>query len=368
MTKSILLFSELAPQDYQQIEPTNPCVPSPCGANARCESVGNSHACACLPNFFGSPPNCRPECMIHSDCASNKACIRNKCSDPCPGACGLNAICNVFNHIPVCTCTDGYTGNPFSNCYPAPPPPSNEMIFYSTKLIQTKSIVLMLLPLWSLEDEIPQDKCNPNPCGPNSVCNDGVCTCSPEFFGDPYSGCRPECVLNSDCARDRACLRSKCVDPCPGTCASNALCNVINHVPMCSCPTGMEGNAFTQCRPIQDTPLNHQPCRPSPCGPNSQCREINGQAVCSCVPGYRGSPPTCHPECTVNSDCPSNRACANQKCIDPCPGACGVNAECRVVNHNPVCTCIPRYTGNALVNCHQIGTHRAQCSRSLIVH
>lgn len=160
-------------------------------------------------------------------------------------------------------------------------------------------------------------------------------------------------MLNSDCPRDKACIRSKCVDPCPGTCASNAICTVLNHVPMCSCPSGMEGNAFVQCRPVQYAPEEYNGCRPSPCGPLSQCREINNQAVCSCLPGYYGSPPTCHPECVVDSDCARDKACSNQKCVDPCD--CGINAECRVSNHRAVCNCRPRYTGNALVQCHPIG-------------
>lgn len=70
-----------------------------------------------------------------------------------------------------------------------------------------------------------------------------------------------------------------------------------------------------------------RPCHPSPCGPNSQCREINGQGVCSCIQGYIGSPPSCRPECVINSECPSNEACINQKCGDPCPGACGQSGE-----------------------------------------
>lgn len=66
-------------------------------------------------------------------------------------------------------------------------------------------------------------------------------------------GCRPECVLNSECPRNRACINRKCVDPCIGVCAQNAVCDVINHLPMCSCPHGMEGNALIQCRPVQRT-------------------------------------------------------------------------------------------------------------------
>lgn len=204
------------------------------------------------------------------------------------------------------------------------------------------------------QEPVPHDPCYPSPCGPNAQCNDGVCTCLPEYHGDPYSGCRPECVLNSDCPRDKACLRNKCIDPCPGTCALNAVCEVNNHIPMCTCPPGTEGNAFVACQPVMHEPP-HNPCHPSPCGPNSQCREINGQAVCSCILGYIGSPPTCHPECVVNSDCPQNQACSNQKCRDPCPGTCGINARCSVLNHNPICTCPSRYTGDPFIRCQPIG-------------
>lgn len=97
------------------------------------------------------------------------------------------------------------------------------------------------------------DPCATSPCGANAKCIDGACTCLDEYFGDPYAGCRPECILNTDCVLTKACVRNKCVDPCIGTCGQNALCNIYNHVPMCSCPLGMSGNAFVLCSPIQGT-------------------------------------------------------------------------------------------------------------------
>lgn len=96
------------------------------------------------------------------------------------------------------------------------------------------------------------------------------------------------------------------------------------------------------------------PCNPSPCGPNSQCKEINGQAVCSCLPNYSGSPPQCRPECVSSTECPLNKACVNQKCVDPCPGVCGLNAKCQVVNHSPICSCSAGFTGDPFTRCFDI--------------
>jgi hypothetical protein len=97
--------------------------------------------------------------------------------------------------------------------------------------------------------------------------------------------------------------------------------------------------------------IRRDPCSPSPCGPNSQCREVNRQPVCSCLPNYIGSPPSCRPECVVSSECPSDKACVNQKCRDPCPNTCGVGAQCTVKNHNPICACPAGYTGDPFVRC-----------------
>lgn len=97
----------------------------------------------------------------------------------------------------------------------------------------------------------PVDKCNPSPCGMNAQCNQGQCTCFPEYFGDPYSVCRPECIINTDCPRDRSCIGHKCKDPCLGTCGNKAICQVVNHLPMCSCPRNMTGNAFLSCDTIR---------------------------------------------------------------------------------------------------------------------
>lgn len=63
------------------------------------------------------PPDCRPECVVSAECSQDKACQNLKCIDPCPGTCGSNARCQVLNHNPICSCTSGYTGDPFLRCF-----------------------------------------------------------------------------------------------------------------------------------------------------------------------------------------------------------------------------------------------------------
>lgn len=153
-----------------------------------------------------------------------------------------------------------------------------------------------------------------------------------------------------------ACIKERCKDPCPGSCGPNAFCLVIKHSPTCQCQIGYSGDPFVGCTIIpikQET--ERKPCDPSPCGANAICKERNGAGSCTCLPEYFGDPYTvCKPECVTNIDCPSNKACLNNKCKDPCYGICGINAECRVSNHAPICSCYEGYTGNPSASCHQI--------------
>lgn len=203
--------------------PTDPCQPSPCGPNAQCRVVGDSPSCSCLPEFIGTPPYCKPECVSNSECSTHLACINQKCKDPCPGTCGLNAECRVISHTPNCICIIGYEGDPFTQC----------------RLVQQLVVQEHLSP------------CSPSPCGANAVCKEqngaGSCTCLPDYIGNPYEGCRPECVLNSDCPATKACISKKCQDPCPGVCGQNAYCQVVNHLPSCNCAPGYTGDPFRIC-------------------------------------------------------------------------------------------------------------------------
>lgn len=204
---------------------------------------------------------------------------------------------------------------------------------------------------------IPVNPCQPSPCGPYSECRvsgqSPSCSCNRGFIGAPPN-CRPECVSNSECPTQFACINQKCKDPCSGTCGQNAECRVVSHTPNCKCALNYIGDPFTSClpQPIPVVQEQRTPCIPSPCGANAQCREQNGAGACVCLPDYVGNPyEGCRPECVLNSDCPSDRACIRNKCQDPCPGTCGRNAECQVINHLPSCSCLQGFTGDPFRYC-----------------
>jgi hypothetical protein len=94
-----------------------PCDPSPCGFNAICKEYNGAGSCTCKPDYFGDPyVGCKPECVGNSECPSHQACINNKCGNPCPGPCGVNAECRVHNHYTVCLCMEGFEGDPLKKC------------------------------------------------------------------------------------------------------------------------------------------------------------------------------------------------------------------------------------------------------------
>ena len=150
----------------------------------------------------------------------------------------------------MCVCKPGYTGDPFTECiieqrknnFPL-------LVKHNYELLIVNSIILTAI---IIENRTP---CIPSPCGSNAVCKEqngaGSCTCLSEYIGNPYEGCRPECTVNSDCISSLACIRSKCQNPCPGTCGSNTECQVINHIPMCTCVSGYTGDPFRYCSLIR---------------------------------------------------------------------------------------------------------------------
>ncbi|GFR23990.1 papilin, partial [Trichonephila clavata] len=56
--------------------------------------------------------------------------------------------------------------------------------------------------------------------------------------------------------------------------------------------------------------------------------------------------------CTSHSDCSSTQVCFKNQCQFACRlGMCGIDAECRVINHVAQCRCPPGYKGDPHVRC-----------------
>ena len=57
-------------------------------------------------------------CDNNDECPGHTACQNRLCVNPCAydDPCSENAFCQVINHSPVCTCPDGYIGDPTIEC------------------------------------------------------------------------------------------------------------------------------------------------------------------------------------------------------------------------------------------------------------
>lgn len=101
------------------------------------------------------------------------------------------------------------------------------------------------------------------------------------------------------------------------------------------------------------------PCNPSPCGHNAECTMLRGRALCRCPSPLQGDPViSCDHRCRRTSDCPKHQVCYNRNntCVDPCliyDTGCGVNAVCKVSNHQPSCYCPPGYSGSPYSRCYK---------------
>jgi len=371
--------------------PYDPCYTEPCGENAECRANNDDvPVCSCPFGYEGNPlVRCtKAECIKSSDCSRHLACQKQKCIDPCdiPSICGTGAECEVRNHQPVCSCGKGMTGDPFQSCRPLQhcnPSPCGEN---TNCRVENDRAVCSCIdnyigdPLRGCRAECIQDRdcpsdktcrqnrcsnpCAYNACGENAYCNvrnNRVdCTCPEFFLGDARSRCYAECTAHEDCSPHQACFELKCIDPCVDACGTNAICKVVNHKPICSCPKDYTGHPFESCRPFTDADL----CEPNPCGTKAVCtpgtdrRTNEKRPVCTCPDTFIGNPLlSCTPgECTRPSDCGDNETCYQYKCQNACVTAtgsvCGEGAECNVRNHAPVCSCPRGYTGNALEACY----------------
>lgn len=150
-------------------------------------------------------------------------------------------------------------------------------------------------------------------------------------------------------------------------CASNAICSALDHKAQCNCPEMLpDGNPYSYCYKIElesipecqfdgDCPSQmaciddtcSNPClKLTPCTSSSQCRVLDSlpvrTMVCECLNGVPDSRGECRKLPTVKTGCESDDECSeNESCI---------NQQCR----NP-CDCAPGAQCNVI-------RHRPICS------
>ncbi|XP_047739046.1 uncharacterized protein LOC108675679 isoform X4 [Hyalella azteca] len=330
-------------------------------------------------------PPIEPECRVNDDCSNELACIELRCQNPCAlyDNCASNAECFVNQHRPVCSCPDGYQGNPNVFCFIAGCRDNSDC------LAQEACI-----------NEDCRDPCTLQTCGVNALCRadkrKAVCYCPEKYSGDPYVLCsRPECQSDPECPSWLACIKQECNDPC--NCGPGALCRVINHRPQCSCPLDHTGDPHVQCSPL---PLEGRPAAdcetdgdcPSktacfqgvckdpcveikPCGRNTVCGVVDTlpyrTMTCVCLEDHIGNAyeecrlkPRDPAGCTSDDECGVSEVCRNRQCLDLCSvlKPCAPEAICEVIDKKPKCTCPPGYIGNANVNCYLIPAAEPQCT------
>lgn len=169
---------------------------------------------------------------------------------------------------------------------------------------------------------------------------------------------RPQCTVNEDCPYSDICQLGNCIDACRATkCGTNAICTSSNHRAECSCVHGFQGDPFTACRPCKKIIVKLS---------SVFVGRILQRCMTACC-SFSVPPPT-EPSldvgCSTNDECPDYTACENRQCINPCAykNPCAPTAHCRVVRHNPICTCPDGYVGSPTTSCQLRKTFT--CSRS----
>lgn len=372
------------------------CRVEKCGINAICTSKNHRGICSCPPGYEGTPrteciivqrtPTPTFECTIDEDCPLQRQCEDNKCVNPCskPNACGRNAFCHAENHRAVCRCPPNTNGNPQITC----------------DVVTIPSVGCTSNSQCELSESCVNQRCvNPCSCGDNAECyvsnHHPVCTCKPGYSGNAQFGCfKLGCQSDNECNSDKTCSNGECINPCvlSDPCPISAICYAQNHVAHCKCPPGLEGNPLVKCERAEcysdyECPNTRacvdkrcvNPCaiRPDLCAWNAECFVNNHLANCRCPEQMpEGNPFSyCHPKqndpepiCVLDSDCPSQLACINNICVNPCKelSPCAKSARCSVLDSVPirtmVCTCPELFVPDNAGECKEVKMIQLGCS------
>lgn len=164
-----------------------------------------------------------------------------------------------------------------------------------------------------------------------------TCSCVNGTILDASTGnCRSpgECFSDSDCSEKTKCNNNYCIDPCEKSspCGENAECIVSDHNPVCECPSDSQGDPYKKCTkfeciqdsdcPSEEACVNYK-CKnscsiPRACGKNADCLSRNHIGHCSCSSGFTGDPVLgCVPiqYCTDDRSCSSGTKCVDNLCV-----------------------------------------------------
>ena len=158
----------------------------------------------------------KPQCYRDDDCQYDELCNQGSCINACRvTSCGVNARCETGYHSASCVCPQGYTGNPEVACTLCKYLGCMSFFFLFT-LYNTLCMTLCFLVGLPTEPVISVG-----------------------------------CSSNDDCPDYTACENQKCINPCAESspCARTAICKVVNHQAVCTCPNGFIGSPHTGCTP-----------------------------------------------------------------------------------------------------------------------
>lgn len=352
--------------NHNECPPNHSCFGNVCQANCNndqscladercirgtCRSICNSDA-SCGNEQICENRLCQIGCRNDLSCSGSEACINNKCQDPCTTTtqCGTCAECLVINHVVQCSCPNGFLGNPFTGC--------NLPLQRCNSFCQCDESGQYCAESCTTDTQCScgqicatgkcRSRCNPGNCLEGQLCQDGAC----------IAGCRN----NLDCSGDRSCINGQCLDPCTldNTCGENSICRVSEHRVICLCPDGFRGEPTQGCTRSEcsvdsdceidkrcETGSCRNPClQTGACGVNAQCRVVNRRKQCSCPPGHFGNPAI---ECSLETS--------------PCArNPCGPNTRCRDANGGYECTCAPGCVGDPHKGCLCGGESVAVCA------
>lgn len=272
----------------------------------------------CRENEVCINGSCTLGCKHHEDCPQHESCVNTKCKNACnvEGVCGSNALCSTIDHKPVCSCSEGFEGNPTAEegcirvpkqCTKTDECPPTHMCVANTCSVPCSDTTACAIGERCYDNVCEKVCYSDSNCLPGEICSKGIC--------------QPGCLADSDCKKFQVCKKKQC-----------------------HCNSGFIPSAYV-CLDIDE-------CKENPCHVSAKCINVPGSYKCICAEGTSGDPylaPGCRKpnQCGRNTDCATNLACRNGSCYNPCPEIkCGINAECNIFNHRVVCSCPYGYLGD----------------------